>query len=72
VRGSAAFKREHTELIALVACAREHGVNVRGPDAHNKIDHRRIDANSPHVKEVSKICLAKVGEQARAEQTKGP
>ena len=71
--GSPAFKREHAALIALVACAREHGLDVSGPDAHNKIDHRRIDANSPHVKEVSKFCLTKVGEQARAEeQSKGP
>lgn len=72
VRGSAAFKHEHAELVDLVACAREHGVDVPEPNAHNKILPRGIDTHNAHFKEVSEICLSKIGEQERAEASKGP
>lgn len=52
-------QRQHTALVAFVACMRRHGYPVHEPDSHNHLSTRGFNMQSPRLKAVGTACYEK-------------
>jgi hypothetical protein len=65
---SATLARERQQLTEVVSCARHHGLNLPEPDAHNNINPRGLNLESPHNKTIMNACFRNAVAKASSEQ----
>ncbi len=65
---AAQFAAEREQLIAVVRCARRHGLHLPEPDSHNNVDTRGFHIQSPHNKALMSACLRQAVSQAASAQ----
>jgi hypothetical protein len=77
-QAAAVYKQEREQVLAIVSCARRHGIHLPAPDAHNNVNTRGV-LKSRRQKAAMNNCVHEVvskatreREELAREQSQGP
>jgi hypothetical protein len=62
------FKKQRAEALALVSCARRHGIDLPAPTAKNSVSTRGVNLKSPRRKAELSNCYRQIVKKAAKEQ----